>query len=124
VLLACSTFCRFAVDGVALLVAAVGCVLLGVLATFVPRAAVIVTNIIRPISMAVPPIVLGTALILIFAIRLNLLPAFGDQAEVPSAVEGLRHLILPALTLGLGALAITLRQICSDMFAVSRRNAS
>jgi ABC-type dipeptide/oligopeptide/nickel transport system permease component len=55
--------------------------------------------------------------LLIFAIRLQLLPVFGDR-PLPS------HLILPALALGVSALAGTLAYIRSRTLAASHRDGS
>jgi len=111
-------------DVVALLVGAAACALLAVLAAFSPRAASVVVGVARPLGMAVPAVVLGPLLILVLAIQLRLFPAFGYVPLLPNVVEGIRHLILPALTLGLGAAAFALGQVRSGALAPPRRGGS
>jgi len=107
-------------DVAALLIAAIICVALGVLARFRPRAATVVIETIRPLSMAVPVYVLGPLLLFIFVVqlRLFLLGASNGQLFDP------RRLFLPALTLAVGAVALTLAQVRSPMFSFTRANGS
>lgn len=62
------------------------------------------------LGQAVPTFLLGIVLILVFAVRLRWLPAFG--------AGGLDHLILPSFTLGAYSAAITTRMLRSSLLDV------
>ncbi len=62
---------------------------------------------ISVIGIAIPNFVLGPILIIIFSIKLNLLPVAGEG--------GISHLILPSLTLGTGLAAILTRIIKTSL---------
>jgi len=57
-------------------------------------------RIISLAGLSVPAFYLGILLILFFAIKIDLFPAVGG-GEMKNPVEILKHLVLPALTLGL-----------------------
>jgi len=59
------------------------------------------------LGIAIPNFVLGPLLIIIFSIKLNILPVSGEG--------GLLHLILPAITLGTGLAAILTRIIKTSL---------
>ena len=63
-------------------------------------------------GLSFPNFALGPILILVFAIGLGLLPVSGAGV---GATDFLRHLILPALTLGLGMAAILTRMVRTSM---------
>jgi len=94
-------------------------VVLGVTSSLRPRSVtsrIIMTGSLFGISL--PTFLVGILLILIFSVSLRILPPFG-RGEVVRIVgrwrsglltlDGLRHLILPAITLGLYQLAVLLR---------------
>ncbi len=65
---------------------------------------------------AIPSFWLGIMLILVFAVQLDWLPISGTSADpfaqrsvLEQALDGARHLVLPALTLGLGGAAVIAR---------------
>lgn len=69
-------------------------------------------------GISIPTFLIGILLILIFAVSLRLLPPFGRGRLVKIAgnwrtgflsLDGLKHLILPAFTLGMYQLAVLLR---------------
>lgn len=64
--------------------------------------------------IAMPNFWLGLILILIFSLHLDLLPVAG--------YGGLNHLILPAITLGAGMMAVTMRLTRSSVLEVLRLN--
>ena len=66
---------------------------------FVDRLSLSISIVFR----AIPAFALGIVLVLIFAVRLNLLPVAGFR--------GFEHLILPSFTLGLGLAAVSNRVI-------------
>jgi ABC-type dipeptide/oligopeptide/nickel transport system permease component len=66
---------------------------------------------------AIPSFWLGLMLILLFAVWFGWLPPSGREGP-PWTVEGLRHLFLPALTLGLALMASTTRLTRAAMLEV------
>ena len=66
------------------------------------------------IGVSMPNFWLGVLLILFFSVHLEWLPVFGKG--------GLRHLVLPALTLGTGMAALSTRLTRSSMLDVLHRN--
>jgi peptide/nickel transport system permease protein len=80
------------------------------------------------LGVSLPTFLIGILLILIFAVKLGLLPAFG-RGEVVSlgawttgllTPSGLRSLILPTITLGLFQLTLIMRLVRSEMLEVLR----
>ncbi|WP_175615850.1 ABC transporter permease [Piscibacillus halophilus] len=70
-------------------------------------------------GISIPNFWLGTILILIFAVNLQWLPA--GQLTAPFwTVEGMKQLILPAITLGTGSAALIARMTRSSMLEVVR----
>lgn len=98
--------------GTALLLAAVVGVALGVLAA-VRRGSLLdaAVSLLSLVGLSLPVFWLGQLLIALFAVRLGWLPAGGMRsAEGPGgAGDLLRHLLLPASTLALLLLALTVR---------------
>ncbi|MEC5188105.1 peptide/nickel transport system permease protein [Geobacillus thermodenitrificans] len=70
-------------------------------------------------GISIPNFWLGTVLILIFAVNLQLLPVGGLDAPFYTA-EGLKQLVLPAITLGTGSAAMIARMSRSSMLEVIR----
>lgn len=73
-----------------------------------------VVMVVALAGVSMPVFWLGLNLILIFAVRLQWLPAIGH--------EGWRHLILPAVTLGAASAAIIARMTRSAMLEVLRQD--
>jgi peptide/nickel transport system permease protein len=67
---------------------------------------------------AIPQFWLGIMLILLFGVVLKWLPTFGFESVLEEPIEGLRHLILPSISLGLGMAAVNMRQTRSAMLEV------
>ncbi|WP_406209614.1 ABC transporter permease [Kitasatospora sp. NBC_01560] len=65
--------------------------------------------------LAVPGFVLGLLLIWIAAVQLRILPATGWTAFTDDPLDNLRHLVLPALTLGLTEAAVFTRTLRSQL---------
>lgn len=86
----------------------------------------VVTNAIlisTLIGISIPTFVIGIFLIYLFGVQLGWLPTFGrgDTVEIGwwrtnfLTIDGLRALILPALTLGIYQLTLTMRLVRSEM---------
>ena len=67
------------------------------------------------LGLAMPNFWLGAVLALVFALRLGWLPATGYVPLTENPVDWLRHLLLPAITLGAAAAAETTRQLRSSL---------
>ncbi len=80
------------------------------------------------LGVSLPVFLIGILLILLFSVVLKWLPSFGrgDVVALGSwhtgllTVDGLKHLILPALTLSIFQLALILRLVRSEMLEVLR----
>ncbi|WP_261131039.1 nickel ABC transporter permease [Bacillus sp. Marseille-Q3570] len=70
-------------------------------------------------GISIPNFWLGTVLILIFAVNLQWLPVGGLSAPFWT-IEGMKQLILPAITLGTGSAAMIARMSRSTMLEVIR----
>jgi peptide/nickel transport system permease protein len=70
-------------------------------------------------GISIPNFWLGTVLILIFAVNLQILPVGGLDHPFYT-IEGMKQLILPAITLGTGAAAMIARMSRSSMLEVIR----
>ncbi|MBV9168995.1 MAG: ABC transporter permease [Chloroflexi bacterium] len=69
-------------------------------------------------GVSIPNFVLGLLLILFFALLLRVLPPGGYSPIINDPGEGLRRLILPALTLSAATLAVNMRQVRSSLIDV------
>ena len=69
-------------------------------------------------GVAMPSFWLGILLILVFAVQVHWLPPSGYVSFGASAHEWLRHLLLPALTLGAVQAAVVMRQTRSSLLEV------
>src|SRR3954447_17918958 len=67
------------------------------------------------VGLSVPHFWLGLMLIILFAVKLQWLPASGYVSFSADPVENLRHLLLPAVVLGTGLSAVLMRQMRSAM---------
>jgi len=75
------------------------------------------------IGISIPTFVIGISLIYVFGVHLNVLPVFGrgDTVDIGwwktnyLTVDGWRSLILPAVTLGIYQLTLTMRLVRSEM---------
>lgn len=112
--------------GAAFVFALIGGVALGIAASRrVGRPADSVITVIALTFYATPIFWVGLLLVLIFSVWLEWLPSFGmftvgaDLAGVAYAVDVSKHLILPALTLGLFFLAIYARLARASMLEVA-----
>ncbi|MBK6863155.1 MAG: ABC transporter permease [Ideonella sp.] len=79
-------------------------------------------------GVSLPTFLIGILLILLFAVTLKWLPSFGRGDVVALGewtsgvltVDGLKHLILPSITLALFQLALIMRLVRSEMLEVLR----
>ncbi|MGR7000142.1 ABC transporter permease [Yinghuangia aomiensis] len=67
------------------------------------------------VALAAPGFVLGLLLIYVAAVQLRMLPATGWVPFTDDPVENLRHLVLPALTLGLTEAAVFTRTLRAQL---------
>jgi peptide/nickel transport system permease protein len=80
------------------------------------------------LGVSLPTFLIGILLILVFAVFLGWLPSFGrgDTVQVGSwdtgllTLDGLQHLVLPALTLAVFQLALIMRLVRAEMLEVLR----
>ena len=103
--------------GAALLLAAVAGIALGLLAAARPRLAPAV-DAIAILGQSAPSFWLGILLIILFAVTLGWLPA-GGAAE-GGALDALRHLVLPVVTLAIANLAAYARHSAAATAAALR----
>lgn len=75
-------------------------------------------------AISVPSFFLALGMIYILAVKLGWLPTAGMATigRPPSVVDGLRHLVLPALVLGLAQAAPLIRYVRSGMLEVIRQD--
>jgi peptide/nickel transport system permease protein len=72
------------------------------------------------LGLAVPDFFLAVILIAIFGIAAHLLPDLGFVAFTQSPAANLQHMVLPSLSMGLGAAAIVIRQVRAAMIDALR----
>ena len=80
------------------------------------------------LGVSLPTFLIGILFILIFAVELNWLPAYGRGAVTMVGpwstglltLDGLKHLIMPAVTLSLFQLTLILRLVRAEMLEVLR----
>ena len=80
------------------------------------------------LGVSLPTFLIGILLILIFAVMLGWLPSFGRGDTIAFGtwttgaltLDGLKHLLLPALTLSIFQLALILRLVRAEMLEVLR----
>jgi peptide/nickel transport system permease protein len=69
-------------------------------------------------GVSMPGFLFALLMIFLFAVRLHWLPTSGYVDPFEDPVAGLRSLVLPALTLGTGLMAVTARMVRSSMLEV------
>ncbi len=69
-------------------------------------------------GIAMPDFWFALMLILLFGVTLGILPVFGSELIWQNPVDGLKHMILPALALGLNGAATIMRQTRSSLLEV------
>ena len=74
------------------------------------------------LGVSMPSFWLGLMLILLFSLRLGILPSAGMAQLKDGLIPFLRHLILPSVTLGLGMAALITRLTRSSMLEVVRQD--
>ncbi len=80
------------------------------------------------LGVSLPTFLVGILLILLFAVMLKVLPSFGRGETVALGawttgyftIDGLKHLILPAVTLSLFQMALIMRLVRAEMLEVLR----
>ncbi|NNG19545.1 ABC transporter permease [Naumannella sp. ID2617S] len=77
-----------------------------------------VVSFLALVAICVPPFFVGLIGIYVFGLQLQWLPTAGMNAPDPTVLEGLRHLLLPALILGTQGAAIYQRYTRSSMLDV------
>jgi len=78
----------------------------------------LLAGVVSYLGVSLPEFVTGTVLLIIFADRLHWLPATGYVPLTDDAVEGVRHLVLPVLTVSLILIAHVSRMTRSEMIDV------
>ncbi|MBC7078829.1 MAG: ABC transporter permease, partial [Synergistales bacterium] len=107
----------------ALLIAVISGVALGVLAAITHgRGVDRVVMVLASIGVAIPNFWLGLLLILVFALLLRLFPVVGYAPLRLGLADTLRHLFLPAVTLGTGSAALIARMTRAAMLDVLRED--
>ncbi|CAN0130868.1 unnamed protein product [Chrysoparadoxa australica] len=114
---------------VALLISLIVGIPSGVYTALRPRGiatqAILMTTLV---GVSIPTFVIGIALIFLFGVQLGWLPTFGRGGTVDLGgwttsfltVDGWRALILPAITLGVYQLTLTMRLVRAEMMEVMR----
>lgn len=114
---------------VALLISLIVGIPSGVYTALRPRGiatqAILMTTLV---GVSIPTFVIGIALIFLFGVQLGWLPTFGRGGTVGLGgwttsfltVDGWRALILPAITLGVYQLTLTMRLVRAEMMEVMR----
>lgn len=114
---------------VALVISLVVGIPAGVYTALRPRGVVSQTILIATlIGVSIPTFVIGILLIFLFGVQLGWLPTFGRGGTVQIGwwrsslftADGWRTLVLPALTLGLFQLTLTMRLVRAQMMEVMR----
>lgn len=67
--------------------------------------------------LAVPNFVLGLVLVLLFAVTWELLPAIGYTSIFDNPIEHVKSMLLPAIALAAGQIAVYMRLLRTDMMA-------
>lgn len=70
------------------------------------------------LGLSIPNFFLGIVLILVFGLYLGLLPTTGYVNPLEHPIEGVRHLILPAFTIGTALSAVVMRMMRSSLLEV------
>jgi len=75
-------------------------------------------SVVGVLGLSVPAFWLGTMLILVFSLMLDWLPSGGYVEPTRDLAANLRHMLLPAIALGLAVLAVLMRTTRSAMLEV------
>ncbi|WP_372921915.1 ABC transporter permease [Roseovarius sp.] len=114
---------------VALLISLIVGIPAGIYTALRPRGIVSQSILIGTlIGVSIPTFVIGILLIFLFGVQLGWLPTFGRGGTIEIGwwrsslftVDGWRSLVLPALTLGLFQLTLTMRLVRAQMMEVMR----
>lgn len=114
---------------VALIISLIVGIPAGVYTALRPRGVVSQTILMTTlIGVSVPTFVIGIMLIFLFGVQLGWLPTFGRGGTVELGgwessfftIDGWRALILPAITLGVYQLTLTMRLVRAEMMEVMR----
>ncbi len=114
---------------VALLISLIVGIPAGVYTALRPRGLVSQTILMTTlVGVSIPTFVIGIMLIFLFGVQLGWLPTFGRGGTVQIGgwtsslftIDGWRALILPALTLGVYQLTLTMRLVRAEMMEVMR----
>lgn len=114
---------------VALLISLVVGIPAGVYTALRPRGVMTQTILMSTlVGVSIPTFVIGIMLIFIFGVQLGWLPTFGRGGTVQVGgwetslftIEGWRALLLPAITLGVYQLTLTMRLVRAEMMEVMR----
>ncbi|MFN8506931.1 MAG: nickel ABC transporter permease [Dehalococcoidia bacterium] len=81
-----------------------------------------VLTVLALTGVAMPSFWLGILLILLFAVQLQWLPPSGFVSITTDPIDCLRHLILPAVSLGMVQAAVIMRQVRSSLLEVLRED--
>lgn len=106
-----------------LLIALVIAIPLGIIAA-VRRGSVVdfLVSVFALLGLSIPGFFLGILLILLFSLRLGMLPPAGYVPVQDSLLENLKNMILPSLSLGLVLAAAITRIVRSSMLEVLNRD--
>lgn len=82
------------------------------------------SSILALVGVSIPSFFLGIGLIYLFSIKLDLLPVsgMGPLGSIPTIIDRLRYLILPAIVLGTGSVGQVTRYTRSAMLEVVRQD--
>ncbi|WP_134324481.1 ABC transporter permease [Cumulibacter soli] len=72
--------------------------------------------------LAIPPFMLGVLFVYLFAVQWQIFPATGYVPFTTDPMQNLKTIALPALTLGLGSVAVYLRVLRSDMISTLQQD--
>lgn len=79
------------------------------------------TRVVSSLGISLPPFFTGIILILVFALELGFLPSMGVEPQLFS-INGLRTLILPALTIGFYTATVISRMLRAAMLEVMEQD--
>lgn len=73
-------------------------------------------------GLSIPSFWLGEILVLIFALRLHILPPVGFESLQDGGLASLRYLVLPSIAIGISSAAFLARMVRSSMLDVLRQD--